>query len=140
MTLSNGLCWHYQCFNCDNCGVDVSKQKYAYERGCLLCGPCIQVRVRSNCYKCVMTIEMDGKLIKYNVYFITNHMYQCISDTKLIVDGKEFHKACFACLICSVQLESVYGCKDDQYYCETCYLEMFGKKCGHCKKASLLCH
>jgi len=117
VTLSNGLCWHYQCFNCDNCGVDVSKQKYAYERGCLLCGPCIQVRVRSNCHKCVMTIEMD--------------------DTKLIVDGKEFHKACFACLICSLQLESVYGCKDDQYYCETCYLEMFGKKCGHCKKVIL---
>jgi len=117
ISLSNGLCWHYKCFNCDNCGVDVSEQKYAVERGCLLCAPCIQKKVRTTCYKCVLTIEME--------------------DTKLIVDGREFHKSCFACSVCSVQLESVYGCKEGQYFCESCYIEKFGKKCAQCEKVIL---
>ena len=28
----------------------------------------------------------------------------------------------------------VYGNKDNDYYCEPCYLEMEAKHCGNCKK------
>jgi len=115
--LTNGLSWHYKCFRCDNCAQDVSQQKYAYERGCLLCEPCIKKRVRTNCHKCVMVIEME--------------------DTKLIVDGKEFHEACFCCTICAIRLKDVYGSKDGDYYCETCYVDKFGKRCFHCSKVIL---
>jgi len=114
ISLTNGLCWHYACFNCDNCGADVSQKKYAYERGCLMCEPCIKSRVRTNCHKCIMIIEME--------------------DIKLIVDGKEFHQKCFACLLCSVELDKIYGSKNGEYYCETCYVDKFGKKCEHCTK------
>jgi len=117
ISLTNGLSWHYSCFHCDNCGADVSQQKYAYERGCLMCEPCIKTRVRTNCYKCVMIIEME--------------------DTKLIVDGKEFHESCFSCLVCSAQLDKIYGSKDGQYYCETCYVDKYGKKCAQCAKVIL---
>jgi len=117
ISLTNGLSWHYSCFKCDNCGVDVSQQKYAYERGCLMCEPCIKSRVRTNCHKCVMVFEMD--------------------DTKLIVDGKEFHQKCFACLVCSLQLDKIYGSKNGEYYCETCYVDKFGKKCAQCAKVIL---
>jgi len=115
--LSNGLCWHYSCFSCDNCSADLSQKKYAYERGCLLCEPCIMSRVRTNCDKCSMVIEME--------------------DIKLIVDGKEFHQKCFACLQCSVPLDKIYGSKDGEYYCESCYVDKFGKKCAECTKVIL---
>eukprot|EP00092_Neocalanus_flemingeri_P020518 GFUD01022231.1.p1 GENE.GFUD01022231.1~~GFUD01022231.1.p1 ORF type:complete len:519 (+),score=136.93 GFUD01022231.1:269-1825(+) len=115
--LTNGLHWHYTCFSCDNCGADVSQQKYAYERGCLMCEPCIKSRVRTNCHKCIMVIEME--------------------DIKLIVDGKEFHQKCFVCLVCSVQLDKIYGSKNGEYYCETCYVDKFGKKCAECAKVIL---
>ena len=61
----------------------------------------------------------------------TNHQ-SLIPDTKLIVDGKEFHRNCFTCSACSALLDSVYGRKEGQYYCETCYVQMFGKKCSDC--------
>ena len=57
-----------------------------------------------------------------------------LADTKLIVDGKEFHQKCFACLVCSVQLDKIYGSKNGEYYCETCYVDKFGKKCAQCAK------
>ena len=40
------------------------------------------------------------------------------SDIKLIVDGKEFHQRCFACFQCGLGLDSVYGSKGGEYYCE----------------------
>jgi len=114
ITLSNGLCWHYSCFQCDSCSVDLSHTKYAYERECLLCEPCLQSRVKTTCHKCVMIIQME--------------------DTKLIVDGKEFHAACFCCVVCSVKLDKIYGSKDGDYYCEDCYVDRFGKKCARCSQ------
>ena len=59
-------------------------------------------------------------------------------DIKLIVDGKEFHQNCFACSQCSVKLESVYGSKGGEYYCESCYLTLFGKKCAGCEKVGII--
>ena len=41
-------------------------------------------------------------------------IHALVSDIKLIVDGKEFHKKCFCCKKCSVQLEKVkhmHDCK-----------------------------
>lgn len=111
ITLSNGLSWHYNCFRCELCSVDLSSRKYAYNN-CLLCEPCIRTAVRTTCHKCILTIEMN--------------------DTKLIVDGKEFHRSCFNCFHCTTLLDAVYGKKDGQYYCETCYVERFGKKCSDC--------
>ena len=61
-----------------------------------------------------------------------------MSDIKLIVDGKEFHQNCFACSQCSVKLESVYGSKAGEYYCESCYLTLFGKKCAGCEKVGTI--
>ena len=61
-----------------------------------------------------------------------------LSDIKLIVDGKEFHQNCFACSQCSVKLESVYGSKAGEYYCESCYLTLFGKKCAGCEKVGMI--
>ena len=58
-------------------------------------------------------------------------------DTKLIVDGKEFHQNCFKCSHCSSQLDSVYGRKEGQYYCETCYVQIAGKKCSDCGQVIL---
>ena len=60
-----------------------------------------------------------------------------VPDTKLVVDGKEFHRQCFTCHHCSSLLDSVYGIKDGQYYCEGCYVENFGKKCSHCGQTIL---
>lgn len=117
ITLSGGKCFHFSCFKCEVCGVELSKRKYAYTGGMLLCEPCIKTAVRTTCHKCILTIEMD--------------------DIKLIVDGKEFHQNCFACSQCSVKLESVYGSKGGEYYCESCYLTLFGKKCAGCEKVIL---
>lgn len=117
ITLESGWTWHYKCFKCYNCGSDVSKQKYAYERGCLMCEPCLASKVRTKCSKCKNIIDLE--------------------DTKIIVDGKEFHKKCFSCFKCYTQLEKVYGNKDDRYYCETCYLELEGRHCSNCHKVIL---
>ena len=54
-----------------------------------------------------------------------------------MVDGKEFHRSCFNCFHCSKLLDSVYGSKDGQYYCEDCYIQRFGKKCSDCGKVIL---
>merc|ERR1712130_307131 len=94
-----------------------SKQKYAFERGCLMCEPCLASKVRTKCSKCRNIIDLE--------------------DIKLIVDGKEFHKKCFSCKKCSLQLETVYGNKEDDYYCEPCYLEMEAKHCANCTKVIL---
>jgi len=117
ITLSGGKTFHYSCFQCDICKVDVSQRRYAYEGGLLLCEPCIKSAVRTACHKCILTIEMN--------------------DIKLIVDGKEFHQKCFACFNCSIQLDKVYGSKDGEYYCEMCYVQKFGKKCAACGKVIL---
>jgi len=115
--LESGFAWHYKCFKCYNCGGDLSKQKYAYERGCLMCELCLASKVRTKCSKCGGIIDID--------------------DIKLIVDGKEFHKKCFCCKKCSVQLEKVYGTKDGEYYCESCYLDMEALHCATCGKVIL---
>ena len=39
-------------------------------------------------------------------------IHALVSDIKLIVDGKEFHKKCFCCKKCSVQLEKVKHIQD----------------------------
>jgi len=117
VSLSNGLRWHYACFSCYQCGKDLSKQKYAYERDCLMCHACLTSRVKTICYRCNNTINID--------------------DTKLIVDGHEFHETCFSCVSCNVQLDKVYGKKDETYYCEPCYIEKFGKRCHGCSEVIL---
>ncbi len=33
ITLSGGKCFHFSCFKCEVCGVDVSSKKYAYTGG-----------------------------------------------------------------------------------------------------------
>ena len=33
ITLSGGKCFHFSCFKCEVCAVDVSKRKYAYTGG-----------------------------------------------------------------------------------------------------------
>ena len=65
------------------------------------------------------------------------HIHCNVADTKLIVDGKEFHADCFCCVICSVKLDKIYGSKDGDYYCENCYVDTFGKKCAGCSEVSL---
>jgi len=115
--LESGWAWHYKCFKCYNCASDLSKQKYAYERGCLMCEPCLASKVRTMCNKCQRIIDLE--------------------DIKFIVDGKEYHKRCFSCEKCSVQLEKVYGNKDDRYYCEPCYVELEAKHCSSCNKVIL---
>jgi len=113
--LENGRTWHYKCFRCYNCGSDVSQQKYAYERECLMCEPCLASKVRTTCSKCRNVIDLE--------------------DTKLIIDGRELHKKCFVCAKCFVQLDKgVFGKKDGRYYCEPCYIELEGKHCTTCNK------
>ena len=102
----------------------------------LLCEPCIKSAVRTTCHKCILTIEMDGDqntFPKRNIFIL-----YYFSDIKLIVDGKEFHQNCFACFECGTKLESVYGSKGGQYYCESCYLTLFGKKCAGCEKVGMI--
>ena len=53
------------------------------------------------------------------------------------MDGKNFHQKCFSCSSCSTQLDSVYGTKDGDYYCESCYVDKCGKRCEGCKKIIL---
>jgi len=112
VTLGSGRSWHYKCFRCYNCGNDLSNQKYAYERDCLMCEPCLATKVRTTCSKCKKIIDLE--------------------DIKLIVDGREFHKKCFSCANCYVQLEEVYGNKEGKYYCETCYIDLEGRHCITC--------
>ena len=96
-----------------------------------MCQPCLRSRVSTNCYKCVMLIQMNGEIL----FLFTSFTFDChVLDTKLIVDGKEFHQKCFSCLTCSVQLDKIYGSKDGEYYCETCYVDKFGWKCAQCGK------
>ena len=61
ITLSSGLCWHYACFTCEVCGVDLSHRKYAFNNH-LVCEPCIKAAVRTTCEKCILTIEMNGEV------------------------------------------------------------------------------
>ena len=96
-----------------------------------MCEPCIKSRVRTNCHKCIMIIEMEGEI---GFIFTLATFIGQFSDIKLIVDGKEFHQKCFACLVCSVELDKIYGSKNGEYYCETCYVDKFGKKCEQCTK------
>ena len=96
-----------------------------------MCEPCLKSRVSNSCHKCVMLIQMNGEICFLFTHFTFNYH---VSDTKLIIDGKEFHQKCFSCLVCSVQLDKIYGSKDGEYYCETCYVDKFGRKCAQCVK------
>ena len=60
ITLSNGLTWHYNCFSCSLCEVDLTSRRYVYTN-CLLCEPCIRAALRTTCHKCILTIEMNGQ-------------------------------------------------------------------------------
>ena len=45
ITLSGGKCFHFSCFKCEVCGVDLSKRKYAYTGGMISKEPFIQQQV-----------------------------------------------------------------------------------------------
>merc|ERR1719348_736237 len=82
-----------------------------------MCHSCLTSKINSVCYTCNQVISLN--------------------ETKLIVDGKEFHENCFKCKMCSVKLSKIYGSKDGSYFCENCYIENYGKKCAGCSKIIL---
>lgn len=65
---------------------------------------------------------------------------------KITWEGRLYHKACFTCKSCKSELFRMKSVLKDQqqtiknnecpdYYCEPCYADLFGPKCGKCHQA-----
>eukprot|EP01123_Difflugia_compressa_P002141 TRINITY_DN12863_c0_g1_i1.p1 TRINITY_DN12863_c0_g1~~TRINITY_DN12863_c0_g1_i1.p1 ORF type:complete len:137 (-),score=10.19 TRINITY_DN12863_c0_g1_i1:140-505(-) len=50
------------------------------------------------------------------------------------VNNNHYHSKCWTCSQCQKPLTSEYHTKDEGYYCETCYFDVFGDMCKGCQK------
>ncbi|XP_004345437.2 testis-specific protein kinase 1 [Capsaspora owczarzaki ATCC 30864] len=56
-----------------------------------------------------------------------------IKDSRVLqAMNKEWHGACFKCIDCSTPLQDFYYERDGMPYCQTHFLERFGRKCTAC--------
>ncbi|KAI6659296.1 Prickle-like protein 3 isoform X1 [Oopsacas minuta] len=105
---SEGIVWHKSCFSCVFCHQELIGKAFLRHDAGLLCEGCYNERVAHSCHQCSEKIAKGG--VKH--------------------DGKYFHKDCFNCANCQIQLANIkFSTRKGVNLCFSCN-----------KKSSPLCH
>ncbi|XP_074640636.1 testin-like [Tubulanus polymorphus] len=105
--------WHDNCFCCLVCKQPIGSKSFIPKDNDVVCIPCYEEQFAQRCQKCNGVINKGGVTYK----------------------GNPFHRECFACTNCNLELAGQkFTSKDEKPYCANCYGELFAKKCCKCTK------
>ena len=119
ITLVTGKSYHYTCFNCSQCNININRGSYYLnnDTGQPICLNCYDMTQLPKCSLC-------------NNFIAT--------DQYVIIDNKPLHSQCFRCINCNSILSSLENgagfTKDsnDQYICYNCNVVNNSVRCAKC--------
>lgn len=111
-TETAGKKWHKKHFSCSHCDANISEKKFHEVSGDLVCDTCFN-KTSARCQKCSNPIG--------------------IGSTKVMYKGLSWHKECFVCKRCQIDLQSdQFFVIKGQLHCEDCMEPI--AQCHSCKE------
>uniref|UniRef100_H2L8X1 LIM zinc-binding domain-containing protein n=1 Tax=Oryzias latipes TaxID=8090 RepID=H2L8X1_ORYLA len=108
-----GNSWHENCFICNHCQQTIGTKSFVKKDNNNYCMSCYERLFALQCIHCKKPITTGG--ISYH--------------------DKPWHKECFVCTGCKLQLAGQrFTSRDDFAYCLECFCSLFAKKCISCNK------
>ncbi|XP_067951017.1 four and a half LIM domains protein 2-like isoform X2 [Watersipora subatra] len=109
----NGKKYHTTCFTCMNCKKPIGDKSFMPRDNKFMCMNCYNENCAAKCGSCS----------------------KIITNSALKFEGALFHKECFVCKSCETMLAgSKFTTQDGKPYCQSCYVDLFSKKCELCVK------
>jgi len=109
-----GKQWHIEHFTCFTCSELLTENTYLEHDGSPYCLNHYHQQFSPKCEVCNLPITTE-----------------CVRAG----GTKTFHDDCFKCSHCAIRIKTVsYVQKDDKFYCEKDYYELYGEKCALCSK------
>eukprot|EP01083_Nonionella_stella_P079382 217777_1 len=122
---------HPHCFKCDMCQAQITGKYHEKQDGSFYC-------IDNGCVK--KLYGDDAKIVSWNdkqkdeYYKYVDERYCFICQSKLDgaymadSDGNKYHKACFKCQDCQIQLSDAFVRDGTQLWCKSCRIQMKTKE------------
>lgn len=139
-----GNSWHETCFTCQRCQQPIGTKSFIPKDNHNFCVPCYEKQFAMQCVHCKKVLLIPYCVNLSNQPLHIHSTFKCINAPfpffhQPITTGgvtyrdQPWHKDCFLCTSCKLQLTGQrFTSRDDFAYCLNCFCNLYAKKCASC--------